>query len=206
MKKYKQLFIGVLIGALATATITFADEIQTYIAEKAGFPITVDGRVVEFDAPVVTINERAYLPLRAMGEVLGIKVDWNDKKQQVEILSKDGESVSDTQPINKHIPSDEDLSKEEFRGQYFLQDKDGVYYITAKFLDKKITIEEKYDTQYIYYSAEDIEKQTTEKVFFTMVFTKTGCPKIVVDFPKEIMGGAVIPYDYYVDEILPQIR
>ncbi|OQB13745.1 MAG: hypothetical protein BWY15_01594 [Firmicutes bacterium ADurb.Bin193] len=85
MTKYKQLILGIIIGILVTATISYADEIQTYMAELASFPVLVDGKTVNLDMPAVTINDRTYLPLRAMGDVLGVSVNWNTEKQQVEI-------------------------------------------------------------------------------------------------------------------------
>jgi len=97
LKKLKDILIGMIIGTLLVYAIpTIANSIKTYIAEEATFPILVDGQEVKLDMPVVTIEGRTYLPLRTLGNILGVKVDWNDEKGQVEII-KEGSKVQNTQ-------------------------------------------------------------------------------------------------------------
>lgn len=89
MKNYKQLICGILIGSLASTVIAFAGELRTFIAEEAGFPVLVDGSPISLDMPVVTIEDRTYLPLRAMGDVLGVDVQWNEQKGQAEVTKNE---------------------------------------------------------------------------------------------------------------------
>ena len=42
----------------------------------------------EIDVPAQIINDRTYLPLRAVGEALGCKVDWDEVSRAVVIKSK----------------------------------------------------------------------------------------------------------------------
>ncbi len=97
LKRLKDLTIGALIGALLFGIVpTIANTIKTFVAEEATFPILVDGQKVELDMPAVTIEGRTYLPLRALGSILGVKVDWNDEKRQAEII-KEGAKMQNTQ-------------------------------------------------------------------------------------------------------------
>lgn len=99
MKKYKQLIIGILIGAILFGGLSvIANGVKTYFAKQADFPLLVDGVEVKLDMPIVTIEDRTYLPLRAIGNVLGVKVDWNNEKGQAEVITKknidkEGENV-----------------------------------------------------------------------------------------------------------------
>jgi len=97
LKRLKDFTIGMLIGSLLFGIIpTIANTIKTFVAEEATFPILVDGQEVKLDMPAVTIDGRTYLPLRTLGNILGVKVDWNDEKRQAEII-KEGAKMQNTQ-------------------------------------------------------------------------------------------------------------
>jgi len=97
LKRLKDFTIGMLIGSLLFGIIpTIANTVKTFVAEEATFPILVDGQEVKLDMSAVTIEGRTYLPLRTLGNILGVKVDWNDEKGQVEII-KEGSKVQNTQ-------------------------------------------------------------------------------------------------------------
>ncbi len=87
MKNYTQLISGIVIGSVLTGSLAFANNLRTFTAEEADFPVVVNGSSVTLDMPVVTIQDRTYLPLRALGNVLGIKVDWNEEKAQAEVVT-----------------------------------------------------------------------------------------------------------------------
>jgi|GEM_PF-3753951 len=88
-KRLKDLTIGVLIGSLLFCIVpTIANTVKTFVAEEATFPILVDGQEVKLDMPAVTIEGRTYLPLRTLGNILGVKVDWNAEKGQAEIIKE----------------------------------------------------------------------------------------------------------------------
>ena len=64
------------------ASVSFA---ANYTAIQAGFKIFVNGAEFNPSNPAVVIEGRTYLPLRSMGDALGVKVNWNDLWKQVEI-------------------------------------------------------------------------------------------------------------------------
>ncbi len=77
----KKFLSGILTGTILTGTIAFA---ATYTAEDARFKVFVEGQ--EFtNGKAVVINGSTYLPLKAVGQALGVEVNWNDEQHQVEV-------------------------------------------------------------------------------------------------------------------------
>ena len=74
---------GFILGGLFFSTISFAA--VTYEAITASFPILINGEAWESDKPAVVIDGSTYLPLKAIGDVLDVKVKWNSELRQVEI-------------------------------------------------------------------------------------------------------------------------
>lgn len=77
----KKIIQGVIIGAILSSTIAFA---ASYTAYDATFKVLVNGK--EFtSSKAVVIDGSTYLPLRAVGEVLNVPVNWNSELHQVEV-------------------------------------------------------------------------------------------------------------------------
>lgn len=92
MKKY---IAGFIAGVFATVGITaFADEVRSFIAEKATFEVYVAGEKFESEKPPVVIEGSTYLPLKATGEALGVDVTWNEKERRVEIGEMENQIVA----------------------------------------------------------------------------------------------------------------
>lgn len=125
LKKYKQLIIGIIIGSILSCSVAFANDIRTFIAQEAQFPVVVNGTAVKLDMPVVTIDGRTYMPLRAMGDVLGVKVNWNDEKKQAEI-TKEGNVSNPSDNVNGDLPRFED-------GSNIYYDENGVKYFNCDY-------------------------------------------------------------------------
>jgi hypothetical protein len=97
MKKgfLKGFLLGTLIFGSATA---FA---ITYNATTASFPIFVNGQEWTTDKPIVVIDGSTYLPLKALGEALNVKINWNSELNRVEI----GETLSDANTYSRKNPA-----------------------------------------------------------------------------------------------------
>lgn len=79
----KKWFIGFLTGALLFGTLTgFAVQ---YVAQPAAFKVLVNGEEFVSDPPALEVEGRTYLPLRAMGDALGVPVTWNEELGQAEV-------------------------------------------------------------------------------------------------------------------------
>jgi len=78
----KKFITGIIVGALLTSTIAFA---ASYIANPPTFKVLVNGKEFISDPPTLVVEGNTYLPLRAMGDALGVPVKWNEELRQVEV-------------------------------------------------------------------------------------------------------------------------
>ena len=98
----KKFITGTCAGIALASTIALA---ASYMAEDASFKVFVNGE--EFtSSKAVVIDGRTYLPLRAIGDALGVPVNWNDESKQVEVgnsisaAGQDEYSRSNPAPLN----------------------------------------------------------------------------------------------------------
>jgi hypothetical protein len=81
----KQLIIGILIGALVFGGIP-AFAASQYILTQARYKIVVSGvEYTDTEYPILNYNGTTYVPLRAIGKLLGNEPRWNEEKRQVEL-------------------------------------------------------------------------------------------------------------------------
>lgn len=96
MKRIVLISICVVFAFISVTVL--ADQNLIFTAEKADFKIEVDGEEKTFDMPIVTINDRTYLPLREMAETLGVGIEWLEDEQKIMIKSGiefgDGEQLT----------------------------------------------------------------------------------------------------------------
>lgn len=78
----KKFITGIIVGSLLTSTIAFA---ASYIANPPTFKVLVNGKEFISDPPTLVVEGNTYLPLRAMGDALGVPVKWNEELRQVEV-------------------------------------------------------------------------------------------------------------------------
>lgn len=80
----KKFILGFLIGALVFGSVGYA---VTYVAQPATFKVMVNGKEFVSDPPALVVEGRTYLPLRAMGDALGVPVEWNAELNRAEVGS-----------------------------------------------------------------------------------------------------------------------
>ena len=80
MKKFIMGFISCFI-----LMVGFSYAANNNIFSIAKFKILVNGNDYKGTKPAIVVDGSTYLPLRALGEVLNTKVNWNEVKRQVEI-------------------------------------------------------------------------------------------------------------------------
>lgn len=78
----KKFVSGLLSGLILAGTVAFA---ASYLAEPATFKVLVNGEEFVSDPPALVVEGRTYLPLRAMGDALGVPVNWNEELGQAEV-------------------------------------------------------------------------------------------------------------------------
>ena len=57
----------------------------SYTANPVSFKVLVNGNEFVSDPPPLEVDGRTYLPLRAIGEALGVPVNWNEELKQAEV-------------------------------------------------------------------------------------------------------------------------
>jgi len=85
--QFKSLIAGIIIGVMLFSGVTVIA--ANYQAVTANFPIYINGEEWEADSEIVTIDGRTYVPLKALGDVLGVNVSWNEEFFRVEIERPD---------------------------------------------------------------------------------------------------------------------
>ncbi len=79
----KKFISGFVIGAIMFSIIgVFA---ASYVANPADFKVLVNGEEFVSDPPALVVEGRTYLPLRAIGDALGVPVNWNEELRQAEV-------------------------------------------------------------------------------------------------------------------------
>ncbi len=78
----KKFISGFLVGAILCGGVVFG---VSYVAEPAGFDVLVNGSIFTSDPPPLVVEGRTYLPLRAMGDALGVPVNWNAELNRAEV-------------------------------------------------------------------------------------------------------------------------
>lgn len=84
----KKIAKKILIFSLGTAIISSTFSLaETLNVNEVEFGLKLNDRVVKLEnASMVTVNERTYLPLRALCEqLLGMTVDWNEAEKTIEM-------------------------------------------------------------------------------------------------------------------------
>jgi len=59
-----------------------------YLAKTVYFPVLIDDKEQLTSNPIVSINNKIYVPIENLAQQLGIKVCFNEEKQQLEIVTK----------------------------------------------------------------------------------------------------------------------
>lgn len=99
------------VAEILGAKVSYDEKQKAAIIEKDGKTVTVfigknyftiDGKSVSFDTPSEIKNERTYLPLRAIAEALGAKIDW-DGENSTAIVEKTNEGTELENSISEVI-------------------------------------------------------------------------------------------------------
>lgn len=98
--------IALVIASVCAITSMSAFAYDKYVQE-VDFKINLNGRDVDIDQEIVTIDDRTYLPLRAMCEqLMGIDVTWHDDTDTIELwnITKPIDRGSHEAPITHGSP------------------------------------------------------------------------------------------------------
>lgn len=151
MKNIKFLLIGVLVGILLSTSFVFAEPIKQFILTQSNVPLLVNGKEYTPKNPILNYNGTTYVPLKELGSIVGVKVEWNDKEKRIEV------GGNPTASIEKRIfIKARDLSKALDDGKYGLEStltREGEQLVTyIGYKEKRIKLEK---DQQIYIYQED---------------------------------------------------
>lgn len=87
MKKNINLIIITLLIAsiFMFSTSLLAQTINEYLLVKAEYPIMVNNTLYHDELPLLNYQGFTYVPLRAMSDLLGVDINWNEGLNRVEI-------------------------------------------------------------------------------------------------------------------------
>lgn len=84
MKKKVVSLVAIL--ALVGTSSVFASEIKHYVLTEFTSPIVINNQKYSNEAlPILSYQDNTYVPLKAVGKLLGKNVNWNTSKKQIEI-------------------------------------------------------------------------------------------------------------------------
>lgn len=98
----KRFITGFLVGALMFGMIGAAA--VSYVANSADFKVMVNGKEFISDPPALVVEGKTYLPLRSMGEALGVPVNWNEELRQAEVGNQAPVAAANTYSRNNPAP------------------------------------------------------------------------------------------------------
>ena len=87
MKKWKGFIVGIATGCALMFTVTaYGETAKEFVLKTVSYPILVNGETyVSEELPVLNYEGHTYIPMRAIGDVLGANVEWNQEAFQAEI-------------------------------------------------------------------------------------------------------------------------
>ena len=115
MKRFRDIFIGVLIGCTLMATPVLADSILTKIdVVLNGVNVQLEGQDVQVDS--ILYNGSTYLPMRKVVELVGKDIEWKQETmtaniiEKTDVKEKEGDNVPNEVNVIKELMYDEFIS------------------------------------------------------------------------------------------------
>ena len=123
MKKQTFLAAGLVIGLVSGMCVQSfaAGPIQRIAASiNDSFSVSVNGenKSLPDDSHILVYNNRSYLPVRAVSEMLGCKVDWDDATKKISITQDSGKKDDGKIDTEKPTTGDDnksDTSKSDYK-------------------------------------------------------------------------------------------
>lgn len=85
--KYKYAVVGILAaGLLMLSATVLANTVKQYILVEPSYPVYVNDVPYEsVDLPILNYEGHTYIPMKAVGDMLGASVEWNEEHHRAEI-------------------------------------------------------------------------------------------------------------------------
>lgn len=191
----KDTIKGIIIGAALTTAIStsivIADDVfKTIEVLPNTMTVVVNGNKVNADN--FLYDGTTYLPIRAVSEALGKDVQYDDKTRTATISEKkESDNINNQQITGKYIPEEKYINND-----YFVRIYNNTYYIHPLEYIREYTDEGRIPNG-AYWEWYDDKKE--------LVITKD--KKEVYRCKPLILDDIIfIPYDTFVDEVLPKLQ
>jgi hypothetical protein len=79
----KKLVSGIVIGVCLSSAVVYAAENLNVV--KVAYKVFVNEKELQTDLPILNYSGRTYLPLKAVGDALGVKVNWDEQSSSVKV-------------------------------------------------------------------------------------------------------------------------
>lgn len=115
-KRYLILLFVFLIVFTLTGT-SYSSESLQHTAIETDFRITINDIPKELPSPIVTINNKSYLPIRQLGELLNLNINWDAPRKMIEISTNSPlivNSINEELINNKESTSGKLISSREY--------------------------------------------------------------------------------------------
>ena len=115
MKRFRDIFIGVLIGCMIMATPVLANSLLTKIdVILNSVNVQLEGKDVEVNS--ILYNGSTYLPIRKVAELVGKDIEWNQETmtaniiEKTDVKEKEGDNVPNEVNVIKELTYNEFIS------------------------------------------------------------------------------------------------
>lgn len=89
MKKYTMIILSfVLFSVILGSIVVSAFSVRQFTANEVDFKIIINGKECGFEQPIVTIEDRTYLPIREFCDAIGYDINWDSEKEEVLMSNK----------------------------------------------------------------------------------------------------------------------
>ncbi|MBV6717295.1 stalk domain-containing protein [Paenibacillus chitinolyticus] len=115
----KKLVTGIIIGcALTTTTSVFADSVKEYLLSKVTYPIVVNNKLYSNDQPILNYEGSTYVPLKAVGDMLGANVKWDNDRVLIDSVKATDDKPGTTTSGNTGIVTKNFASVQKYLPRY----------------------------------------------------------------------------------------
>ena len=101
MKKVILSFVALFV-VCTLGIIVYASHNETIQATKVQYPIIIDNVQVNKEIPMVSIQDRIYIPIRTMCNILNIKIEWKEEGK-VEIMTSKEQELTKEFNVSKDM-------------------------------------------------------------------------------------------------------
>ncbi len=184
----KKFISGLIIGAIMFTFIPIQAAVQEYVLQKVSYKVIVNGTEYnDPELPVLTLKtesgDNTYVPLRALGDILGADVSWNSELGQVEVGNQPQQSV--TPPTGSETSTQSEYEVYTEGGYTYLEYQSKKYIRAADIRSESGTLSWDYNTQ-------------------SLIFTIDSQP-VLTNIKNYILyqGSAFIENEYFIEHIKP---